>query len=238
MMYIDAHCHFDKSAPAPKLTPVGRFICNAVLESDWPELQTLPSDLYSVAYGVHPWHAAAAAPGWDARLCDILTQNPGAMVGEIGLDKLRPDFDIQCAAFRRALEIAHDMARTAHIHCVRAWDVMLAEIARTPPPVIVMHGFYASPEIVSSLLRRGNVYFSYGPAVLRHATPRMAACIRATPDDRFLAESDATPAESASLMPSVVRTIAQIKSIDNKTMSDIIYSNSLQVISNGQITQN
>ena len=38
------------------------------------------------SYGLHPWHVAAAAPGWLARMRVRLEANPRAALGEAGLD--------------------------------------------------------------------------------------------------------------------------------------------------------
>ncbi len=238
MIYIDAHCHFDFDAAPHAGGAVRHFICNATDESQWSGLSDLPRDKYSVAFGVHPWHVSGAAPGWDLRLGDMLVRFPHAMVGEIGLDRARDDFELQMSVFRRQMEIAHDFNRAVHIHCVRAWDVMLAELGRVRLPAVVVHGFNASIDIMHDLYRRGNVYMSFGASVLRGASTRLVACITDTPMDRILVESDATPSNSDAVIPNIVAAIAKIKNIDNNTTADIIYNNSIRIINNGQIAQN
>ena len=117
--FIDAHCHlFDCDLP----DNIGAIV-NATNPAEWRAVIECAHKNPSVfgAIGVHPWCVADLADGWDAQLRNLLTENPDIMIGEIGLDKHKPDMDAQMDVFVRQLEIAADLGRGVHVHCVGAW---------------------------------------------------------------------------------------------------------------------
>jgi len=228
---FDAHCHYDQNA-FREYKGGGLFVCNAVGESDWaPMLAAAQADgCIRIALGLHPWSVMGAAAGWDMRLLDALRANPDVMVGEIGLDRARGDFQAQYAAFCRQYELAAMLHRTAHIHCVRAWDAVLHVLKTMPrPPAIVLHRFGASPQILQSLIKMdANIYFSY-----QNATgPRSARLIAATPADRILIETDGAGPNSAHL-ESLTRDIAAIRGARPVVMAATIYENTIRMMKHG-----
>lgn len=99
MQFIDTHIHLQdyktKSAPqiiaGARAAGVEKFVCAAVTEEDWPEVAALAEAYPEVvvpAYGLHPWYAGQARPGWEKRLEAYLRRCPAALVGEAGLDRL------------------------------------------------------------------------------------------------------------------------------------------------------
>lgn len=76
MQFIDTHIHLQdyktKSAPqiiaGARAAGVEKFVCAAVTEEDWPEVAALAEAYPEVvvpAYGLHPWYAGQARPGWE-----------------------------------------------------------------------------------------------------------------------------------------------------------------------------
>ncbi len=229
---VDAHCHYEPNAFREYIGG-GLFVCNAVRESDWaPMLTAAQTDTrIRVALGLHPWAAASAAVGWDTRLFDILAANPDVMVGEIGMDRSRGDFSAQYDAFCRQYGLAARLHRTAHIHCVRTWDVMLRVLKTMPrPPAIVLHRFGASPQILQTLIKSdANIYFSYQTATGLHAVRLIAA----TPADRILIETDGN-APDVTRLESLTRDIAAIRGGSPAAMSATIFENTIRMIKHGQ----
>lgn len=233
--YIDAHCHY---VPSGDIAPVVGFVYNSARPSDWAHAIAASHVAGGAgAIGVHPWHVADAQPDWAAQMACALRDNPALMVGEIGLDRARGNIDAQMPVFLRQLEMARELNRAVHIHCVHALDIMLNVFATRPlPPAVIIHGGVPSADIVRAVMQHANAYFSYSAV----RSDKIAAAILATPIDRIFVESDAaSPALARTLLPRTVEQIAQIFGADASAMAEIIYNNSYGVITNGgQITQN
>ncbi len=174
---------------------VRRSVVNATREEEWPAVLKLAADFprqVIPALGVHPWHVAAAAPGWERRLEAALAAHPEATVGECGLDgAVAVDREIQLAAFRSQLRLAREHRRLLSIHLVRAWgDFSLLLRAEPPPPLFLMHGYCGSLETARQLAKNG-AWFSAGPRLLGDRFAKQRAVFRQLPPDRIVLESDA-----------------------------------------------
>ncbi len=240
--YIDAHCHIGECMTPDSICRlhtdpriVGH-ICNSSEYGDWDAMRqiAMKPGIYP-CIGVHPWHIESALTDWDAQMENILSENPSFMVGEIGLDKLRPDFARQTEFFVRQIDIAYKYNRVAHVHCVGAWDKIL-EIFKMRngkiPPAIVAHSFAGSPQIIEQTADRYNVYFSYSPAIFDTARARIRECAAETPQNRILAESDGDLADAARVID-VINQIAKIRGVAMANMADVIYNNTMEIINNG-----
>lgn len=232
--YIDAHCHVGNGATD---NSVAAFFCNSVTESDWTDILSVSEHNVAVSacLGIHPWHVDDVTNDWAARLHNALVKHPRAMVGEIGLDKLHPDYDVQMDVFTRQMQIANDLRRAVHIHCVRAWGDMLNILSdqKYKFPAIVLHGFTGSLEIMTQLSRLGNVYFSFGHAVRDVCRARLMTTVLNAPLSRILIESDGDMCNSGAVLRSVINRIAEIKHISPDDLSGTIYNNSIRVAQNG-----
>ncbi len=232
--YIDAHCHIGNGRVDPN---VAGFICNSVDASDWPNILSAARKNSAVVpcLGVHPWRVADVAPNWDTRLSDALVANPRSMVGEIGLDKLHPNYDTQMNVFIRSMQIATAQNRAVHIHCVHAWNDMIRILSDTKfvVPSIVLHGFVASTDIMMHLARMDNVYFSFGRAICDMRRTRLSATVCDAPITRILIESDGDMCDVGGVLRDVTRRIAEIKGMDVDAVANIIYNNTIRVIQNG-----
>lgn len=138
--------------------------------------------LYSV--GIHPW--------WTTDNMEVLWQgfehwavDPQIVaIGECGLDKLRgAEMEVQQLIFRRQLSLAEELGLPATIHCVKAFDRLLAIRKDMKPSVMwTVHGFRGKPELARQLLAAG-FCLSFG---IRHNAESLAI----TPADRCYRESD------------------------------------------------
>lgn len=229
--YIDAHCHIGNGVTD---SSVAAFFCNSVSESDWADILSVSEQNAAVlpCLGIHPWRVDDVTSGWDARLYDTLAKHQRAMVGEIGLDKLRPNYDAQMDVFMRQMQIANELRRVVHIHCVRAWGDILTGMKKEVP-AIVLHGFTGTRDMMMQLLRRDNIYFSFGRAVCDTRRARLAAAVRDAPLSRILIESDGDMCNSGAVLGRVVNRIAEIKHISPDDLSGSIYNNSIQVAQDG-----
>lgn len=234
--YIDAHCHILTDAEMQNAAAYGveRFIVNAARPDDWGAVVELATRAnVSGAVGVHPWYVSDLSDGWDAELVNTLVAHPNLMVGEIGLDKNRPNMDVQESVFCRQIQIAHDLRRVAHVHCVGAWGKMLDVLRGCElPPAIVFHAFSGAAELVPELVTCG-CYFSFGAAVVDERRTRLWAAAASVPVARILVESDAPDVAMPDTIPTTVAKIAEIRGVDAAQMANIIYSNTMGLINDG-----
>lgn len=236
MKYIDAHCHILTDAEMQNAAAhgVGHFIVNAARPADWGAVVELATRAnVSGAVGVHPWYAAEISDTWDAELVNTLVAHPNLMVGEIGLDKNHPNMDAQESVFCRQIQIAHDLRRVAHVHCVGAWGKMLDVLRGCElPPAIVLHAFSGAAELVPELVACG-CYFSFGAAVVDERRTRLWAAAASVPVARILVESDAPDVAMPDTIPTTVAKIAEIRGADTAQIADIIYNNTMGLINDG-----
>jgi len=211
------HFHFDQLTPYrakidADLRAFGlrRAVVNGTSEEEWPVVSALAREYPWIlpSYGVHPWDCGNRGPGWEAALRVRLAAEPGAGVGEIGLDRwiidgLRPDdprlaglrvapLDEQKDVLARQLALAAEFDRAASIHCVQAFGALLDVLkqARLPARGFLLHGYGGPVEMVKAFNDLG-AHYSYNIELLQ---PRLAGRVesfQAVPADRLLVETDA-----------------------------------------------
>jgi len=223
---FDSHTHAIGEARALLAGPAPAGVClMSVGEAEWPAMLQAAADAAAlqptaaaaevtgttrVAMGVHPWYVDAQTDGWPERLRASLLREPGAVVGEAGLDRARLDssWDAQLVAFRTQLRLAAELRRALVVHCVRAdgalLDLLRAEAAAASslPPVLVMHAFGGSVETAATLARLSasasrtcRIFFGFSARAVR--LRRAAAVIASVPADALLLESDEHTADGA-----------------------------------------
>ena len=148
-------------------------------------------------WGVHPW-AAEGVPVADVvdRVRESVLADVTAGVGEIGLDALRPDLELQKNVFLAQLELAVALKRPVSIHCVRAWEWVEPLIQQTVGPTglpILLHGFNGSADQALHFLEGlgWNVSFSLTSLRTRLNSPKTRGLLERLPPDRILLETDA-----------------------------------------------
>lgn len=221
--YIDAHCH---TSDNPILLNVGA-VYNATRPSDWFEIMgavDVDADIYG-AVGVHPWFVSDLPTDWVGTLRDILINNPCLHIGEIGLDKFKPDLNTQISVFETQIRMACELERGVSLHCVGAWDKVL-HILKTNqnklPRFILSHGHTGAVIDIPKMAERYNMYFSYGPRNLQNV-----ARLHATPLTRIIAETDSKNPNDVIM---VVNKIAEILDVAPEKMADIIYANTIRML--------
>ena len=200
--YFDAHTHLQMMPDRPnaikRASDVGikGFVCNSTAPNDWLDVSNIVSQYSEVVacYGVHPCFIKELPENWKTSLVSFLEQDKIAMIGEIGLDKLSGNMDKQEDILRQQLELGWKMNRPAHIHCVRAWDRLL-HVFKTQrekmPPKLLMHSHHGNSDLIPLLIEKYNAYFSYSAIFIPENRVKIRSCMKATPLNRILIESDA-----------------------------------------------
>ncbi len=228
MKYTDAHCHILTSTLIP--TECLGIISCATNMSEWDKMIGEPSDTIFTCIGIHPWNINNLPRGWEQDMYDLLKQNQHIMVGEIGLDKYHPDMENQETIFIQQMQIAEQINRPIHIHCVGAWDKIL-HIFRTNkmPPLVVAHAFNGPIDIIQKLAQDYNMYFSYS---VPHDDGKSIERIAATPLGRLLVESDAYDVQTAQgTVQQTLEKFSTILGLSPDEISEQIYQNFQKVIS-------
>lgn len=203
MTFTDAHNHLhdhrlgDSEPVIRKMREAGiaRCVVNATCEDDWQAVKQLGQrhpDLILPAYGIHPWKAHEAKPGWDDRLRELLESEPLASIGECGLDRWveDPRIEAQDTVFETQLRIAHELDRPVSIHCLKAWQPLFESFGRIPPPRrFLLHSFNGSTEIAKRLLPTG-AFFSFSGYFLSSRKAKLVETYRELPLERILLETD------------------------------------------------
>ena len=181
MSYIDAHCHLlkENEFQDAHLVGVKRILVNSTRPDEWEKVENLTGVIPSI--GIHPWYVEEATGDWAEKMEKRLIANPTLQVGEIGLDKLKPDFAHQKQVFLTQLKLAQKYNRVASIHSVRAWGEMMPLLRPFKKDTrMLFHGF-SGDKIVVGFLADSNSYFS-----IHNSTK-----IPLIPADKLLIESDA-----------------------------------------------
>ena len=227
MKIIDAHTHIDYISCDEQPDVVGA-VCCAVMESDWQKIIDLTKTDNRVygAFGIHPWFINSINKDFDKRLESLLKTDSNYMVGEIGLDKYKPNMDDQIGFFIKQFNIAVRLKRIVCLHCVGAWDKILRifkQYKQSELPMIIVHGFNENEDVLEKLLRYKNIYFSVGKNAVYGRNNR----IDKIPLNRIMVETDS---KSNALLKDIVVKISETKNDEN--VPDIIYNNTSKVLNN------
>lgn len=112
-------------------------------------------------------------------------------IGEIGLDfACRRDRTLQTEVLRIQLRLAHRTGLPVVLHCVRAFEPLMRELAACRPREVIFHGFIGSPEQARTALSHG-CYLSFSERTF--ASPKSLRALHEVPLDRLFLETDDAP---------------------------------------------
>lgn len=150
-----------------------------------PDDTMVAGGTYSV--GIHPWATdKPIALSELKRLVAMARDERAVAVGECGYDRLRGGaMDCQRRVFEFQARLAARLGKPLIIHCVRAFDLLLASAKRLRPEpgMWIVHGFRGKPALARQLLDAG-MSLSLGEKF----NPATAAVI---PPTRLYHETDA-----------------------------------------------
>lgn len=212
---LDTHCHLD-AYPDPRdvLADAEAAFVDVIAVSETPDTyRRLRTRLgrtpgVTVALGLHPASAAAAAPGQLERFLRMLPD--AAWIGEVGLD-FRPGIDRrekarQTAAFQSVLDHQIVATKPMSVHS-RGASKEVVDCLKQASARAALHWYSGTLATVDDALAAG-IWFSVNPSMIR--TPKGQALISRLPQDRVLCETDGPYCRAASrpALPSDVRSVA------------------------------
>lgn len=226
---LDTHCHLDQYPSPPSVLADARLAdIEVVAVTDNPDdYRRLRTRLgagragVSVALGLHPASAAAAAPGQLSRFFRMLGE--ARWIGEVGLDYAPGTSASEKRRQRHVFEsiLGHDQiqSKILTVHSRGAAIEAVAALSATKPRA-VLHWFTGSPAVAEKAADAG-MWFSINSAMVR--SPRGRELIAGFPRDRVLCETDgpycrvgrrpAVPTDIAAL-PSALSGIWKVDVVD------------------------
>jgi TatD DNase family protein len=159
--FVDIHTHFPK--PSENVITVQNFSQNEWEKDSFTEGEHLAS------VGLHPWFLTKENAENDLiKLTQLIDNQNIVAIGECGLDKLRGEsMAFQTTVFTKQIQLAESIQKPIIIHCVRAFNEVIALKKRLKPTVpMIIHGFNKGETVLQELLKHG-FYISIGAAILR-----------------------------------------------------------------------
>jgi TatD DNase family protein len=127
-------------------------------------------------------------------LVEFLDANPGAVIGEIGLDRWKPELDYtgQEEAFVLQLRLAAERNIAASVHCLQVWGRLNELLKSSPRPArgFLLHSYGGPVEMVEPLAKLG-AHFSFPGYFMHERKARQRETFKRVPADRLLIETDA-----------------------------------------------
>ncbi len=198
-------------------------VIEVVNQYPWEFDASIPS--YSI--GIHPWYIDENRLETDLKnIKQKLQLEECLALGECGLDKrIEIPFDIQILVFKQQLEIVKQTKKPIVLHCVAAYDEVIAikKEMKIENPMII-HGFSKNEQVAKSLLNNG-FYLSFGKYLLRN--PDLEKVFTFAPENQILLETD-TIEES---IYQVYEKAASIKGISVEEIKEIVFNNFSKIFS-------
>jgi TatD DNase family protein len=213
--YIDIHIHGGKPA-------AGIFM----LESLMAHEDSLPRDLPGIAYtyGIHPWFLDEDNQEQLIGRVEKYFGLPGIIaIGEAGFDKLKgASPELQLKIFGQQVMMAEKAGKPMVIHCVKAWDELLAVRKKIKPEMPwLVHGFRGNKILANQLISKGmylSVWFEFA---LR---PESADLLRFLPSNRFFLETDGANVDIRQIYEKVAGdtgiTVEELKTVIFKNFNE------------------
>ncbi|MCQ2079630.1 MAG: TatD family hydrolase [archaeon] len=193
MRFADTHLHMTEKSVSYGYPDLGEaellFSCSAQRE-DWGPLKDLTIPNIVRFYGIHPGYADQWNTSTRDALSAIISEDPDARIGEIGLDGKHDAMDRQLAAFTEQVVMASRHCRTINVHDIGCEGDILKILKKYGKGCrsIILHSFKG----VSVRQYEGlECYFSINPRILGKSEEHIRDIVGAIPLDRLVLESDA-----------------------------------------------
>ena len=234
MQFIDTHIHLqdDKSNNATEIVRKAvasgcrKMICVSAKEEDWEKIAGYTAEFPEIiipAFAVHPWYVSELKDNWSEHLATMLQKYPQALIGECGLDGLKPNIEKQKQVFAEHINLAKEYQRPLLIHAVKAVALM-EEFFGILPEKFVIHGYNGKAEFLKKIIQKGG-YIGVGKGLLKH--PRAKELLTLIPRDKILFESDAPfQAEGTQQIKEMAEQAAGFLNISAEALSKQVYQNS------------
>ena len=158
------------------------------LVNQYPQEFDATIPYYSI--GIHPWFIVEGRIEADLAIIESKLQEVNCLaVGECGLDKrIEVPMELQQMVFERQLLLAQKYQKPVVIHCVAAFQELIAIKKKLNISVpILIHGFSKNIQVAKQLVDNG-FYISFGKYLLLNQ--ELEAVFKSVPNNRFFLETD------------------------------------------------
>ena len=181
--FVDIHTHFPKTDE--NVISIQNFSQN-----EWKNLFYTEGGHFA-SVGLHPWFLTKENNEKDFEKLTQLIENQNIIaIGECGLDKLRGEsLDFQINIFTKQIQLAESIQKPVIIHCVRAFNEVIALKKKLKPTIpMIIHGFNKNETVLKELIKNG-FYVSIGAALLR-GSENFKKTVLQMPTERLFFETD------------------------------------------------
>lgn len=196
-----------------------------VLQSVYANFENISSTGFYSA-GLHPWYITNNWQQQIVLLQAALQKQHIWAVGECGLDKIcDTSFALQQTVFKQQLQLANQVNKPVIIHCVRAWQEVMALLDEVRMQVpVVFHGYAKNQVLAQQILQKG-YYLSFGKALQQ---PAVQQVLKTIPAHQFFLETD----DDAVAIETIYNWAAQALSTDINSLSLQLQKNAQTVFKN------
>ena len=174
---------------------------------------------YSI--GIHPWYIVEDRIEADFEFLESkLTDKKCLAIGECGLDKrIVLSMDLQQNIFEKHLALAEKYQKPVIIHCVAAFQELIAiTINRKVSVPMIVHGFSKNELVAKELLANG-FYLSFGKWLILN--PELELVFQSVPNERIFLETDTITEE----IQEVYAFAAKYKNLEINSLEEIVLKN-------------
>ena len=243
MQFFDTHIHLNDFEDKVKeiiekalSCGIDKMINMSAKPEDWQTVIKLskkyPENIVP-ALGIHPWYAGQINKEDFNILENLLKENKKAIIGECGLDGLKPDFEKQTEVFLRQTGLAKKYNRPLIIHNVKAIDWFQNNWHELPHR-FVFHSYNGKIDFLKQILDHGG-YVGFNASVFRSS--RADEVIKYMPANRILLETDAPyqgfvrgEENRPEALVEIFEKLAWIRAENKQKLASKIYQNSLNFI--------
>ncbi|MFV8323844.1 TatD family hydrolase [Flavobacterium sp. LS2R12] len=189
------------------------------LVNQYPQEFDATIPYYSI--GIHPWFIVEGRIESDLAIIESKLQEVNCLaVGECGLDKrIEVPMELQQMVFDRQLLLAQKYQKPVVIHCVAAFQELIAIKKKLNISVpILIHGFSKNIQVAKQLVDNG-FYISFGKYLLLNQ--ELESVFKSVPNNRFFLETD-TVQEG---IEAVYELAAKYKGVSVKEIQEIVNAN-------------
>ena len=208
MQYFNLHTHsFSNQADVVELV------------NQYPQEFSDSIPYYSI--GIHPWFIVEDRLESDLAILESKLSETGCLaLGECGLDKrIEVALELQQTVFERQLLLAEQYQKPVVIHCVAAFQELIAIKKKLKISVpFLIHGFSKNEQIAKELVANG-CYISFGKYLLR--MPQLESVFKDMPKDRFFLETDT----DEQTIQEVYELAAQYKGLSIPQIQELVFIN-------------
>lgn len=199
-MFIDIHTHSSKISQAMIALRSFRYGIELL---EWSEY---------TCTAIHPWDTNISIDTNFTKIAPLLFA-----IGEIGLDALHPNMEMQIELFKDQLAIADQFKKVVIVHTVKSHN-QTYEILRQHNGGKIIHSFTGNDIIAKKYIEIG-CHLSFSPQSLK--SQKTVEVLKHTPASSIFIESDASDIN----IEKIYYDVAQIRSCSTKELKEQIKNN-------------